>query len=306
MIGVERRTDDLPPRVVMSRSPQARPAEMYLAQATAAHPSERRVLATMMFCDLRESTALAERLGPEGMVALLREYYALIDDCLHVEGGMLDKFIGDGIMAAFGVPVSGPNDEDRAVRAALAMTAALRRWNAERAARGLDVVEMGIGINTAIVVAGPLGSPRQITYTVTGAGVNLAARLEKACKRFSTAILIGEETVRRLKEQYPIRPIGTLARPGRRDPLAVYELIADHAAAAYTDLPAAIAAFSRGVALRQQGRLEAAAAQFRACLADNPADRCAALQLDACRLDGRLACRGSQAMTPERDAALQQ
>ncbi len=242
----------------------------------------RSVRATMLFCDLRNSTELAEHLGAQGTVALLNEFFTLVESCLRAEGGMLDKYIGDAVLAAFGIPFAGEDDEDRAVRAALAMTAALGHWNEARRAGGRAAVRMGIGINTDIVVAGNIGSPRRMDYTVIGAGVNLAARLEKACKRYGADILVSGHTARRLKGRYPIRPVDAIAMPGRSDPVEVYEIIPDHVAEAFTNLDDSLARFSRGVGLRRQGRLEDAETCFRACLTLNPADRGAALQLEAC------------------------
>jgi adenylate cyclase len=175
--------------------------------------ASRPLRATLLFCDLRDSTRLAESLGAQRMLALLNEHFALMEECLRAEGGMIDKFIGDALLATFGVPYSAGDDEDRAVRAALAMTAALRRWNESRAAAELLQVKMGIGINTDVVVAGDVGSPRRMDFTVVGAGVNAAARLEKACKASGAAILATANTVRRLKGRYAIRPADPLIVP---------------------------------------------------------------------------------------------
>ncbi|MBL8658282.1 MAG: GAF domain-containing protein [Rhodospirillales bacterium] len=243
----------------------------------------RPVRATMLFCDLRNSTALAEDLGPEGMVSLLNEFFTRVASCLRSEGGMLDKFIGDAVLGAFGVPFSGEDDEDRAVRAALALTAALRQWNETRRAKDLAALRIGVGINTDIVVAGNVGSPERMDYTVTGAGVNLAARLEKACKRYGAEILVSGHTVRRLRGRYAIRPVDDICIPGKVDPVRIYEVVSDHAAQAGANLHDALSAFSRGVALRRQGRHGAAEACFRTCLSLDPGDRGAAIQLQACR-----------------------
>ena len=98
------------------------------------------------------------------------------------EDGMLDKFIGDAIMAAFGVPISHDDDEDRAVRAGISMLTNLAEWNVGREANGQMPVDMGIGLNTDRVVSGNIGSPKRMDYTMIGDGVNLAARLESAWK----------------------------------------------------------------------------------------------------------------------------
>ena len=139
------------------------------------------------------------------------------------QGGMLDKFIGDAIMAAFGLPVSHDDDEDRAVRAAIGMVKALTQWNAERIAAGKLPVTTGIGLNTDDVVSGNIGSPRRMDYTVIGDGVNLAARLEGACKEYAANILISENTYKRLRGTYRAREIDSVLVKGKRQPVAIYE-----------------------------------------------------------------------------------
>ncbi|MDH4184759.1 MAG: GAF domain-containing protein, partial [Nitrospinota bacterium] len=141
-------------------------------------------LATVLFSDIRSFTTLTEELGPQGTVALLNEYFTIMVDCIQHEGGMLDKFIGDAIMAAFGMPIPKGDDEDRAVRAAISMHRQLSLFNQDRANHGKKPVDMGVGLNTGTVVSGNIGSPKRMDYTMIGDGVNLASRLESACKQY--------------------------------------------------------------------------------------------------------------------------
>ena len=143
----------------------------------------------MLFSDIRSFTTMTEQLGAQGTVALLNEYFTLMVDCIHREEGMLDKFIGDAIMAAFGIPVAHDDDDDRAVRAAIAMMRECRRWSRDRVQRGQQPVDIGIGLNTDMVVSGNIGSKKRMDYTIIGDGVNLASRLESACKHYSAQIL---------------------------------------------------------------------------------------------------------------------
>ncbi len=137
---------------------------------------------------------------------------------------MLDKFIGDAIMAAFGTPIPHDDDEDRAVRTAISMHNHLKEWNAERAAEGKKPVNIGIGLNTDSVVSGNIGSPKRMDYTLIGDGVNLASRLESACKQYHAKILISENTYKKLRGTYRIREIDRVVVKGKTEPVAVFEV----------------------------------------------------------------------------------
>ncbi|MFH1081746.1 MAG: GAF domain-containing protein [Pseudomonadota bacterium] len=184
--------------------------------------------ATILFSDIREFTTLTEELGAQGTVSLLNEYFTIMVDCIQREGGMLDKFIGDAIMAAFGVPVAHDDDEDRAVRAAVAMIRALNVWNVKRLGDGKKPVKMGIGINTDTIVSGNIGSPRRMDYTLIGDGVNLASRLESLCKQYHASILISENTYRKLRGTYRIREVDRVVVKGKTETVAVYEVLDYH------------------------------------------------------------------------------
>jgi adenylate cyclase len=183
------------------------------------------VTATVLFSDIRSFTTITEDLGPHRTVSLLNEYFSIMVEVIQKQGGMLDKFIGDAIMAAFGLPVPHDDDEDRAVRAAIGMMTELRRWNAERASAGKPAINIGIGLNTDTVVSGNIGSPRRMDYTIIGDGVNLASRLESACKQYGTHILISENTYQRLRGTYRIREVDSVVVQGKHQPVAIYEVL---------------------------------------------------------------------------------
>jgi len=143
---------------------------------------------------------------------------------IEAEGGVIDKFIGDEIMALFGAPVAAADSADRALRAALAMRTALAGFNRELAAENRPPLAFGIGINTARVVAGNIGSQRRLNYSVIGDGVNLAARLQPLTRRpeFATDIIISEPTRAALRGTYPLRPLGELTVKGKTTASAIH------------------------------------------------------------------------------------
>jgi adenylate cyclase len=238
--------------------------------------------ATVLFTDIRGFTTLAEKLGAAGTVSFLNEYFTLMVECLQREGGMLDKFIGDAIMAAFGIPLGHGDDEDRGVRAAIEMIRTLDGWNEVRRARGEDPVDMGIGLNTDTVVSGNIGSPRRMDYTIIGDGVNLAARLESACKQYFSRILISENTYRKLRGTYRIREIDRVVVKGKTEPVGVYEVLDYHTEQTFPNLMEAVGHFKEGQGHYRAGRWDPAIRSFGEALRLNSADRLAAMYVQRC------------------------
>ncbi len=137
---------------------------------------------TVMFADIRGFTSLTERLAPTDMVALMNEYFERVSNIIFAHDGTLDKYIGDAVMALWGAPLGTDDDEALAVKAAYEMQLAVREFNRERVLAGHEQIGVGIGVATAQVIAGYVGSSRTMSYTVFGRGVNLAARLCSAAK----------------------------------------------------------------------------------------------------------------------------
>ena len=241
-------------------------------------------LATVLFSDIRGFTTITEELGAQGTVAFLNEYFTLMVECISREGGMLDKFIGDAIMAAFGIPVLHDDDEDRAVRAAIGMINALLEWNKGRISKGQPAIDMGIGLNTDIVVSGNIGSPKRMDYTVIGDGVNLAARLESACKQYSARIIISANTVKKLKGTYRIRNIDDVVVKGKTEPVGIYEVLDYHTDATFPNLMEAVNYFNEGRKNYSSGKWDKATKNFKRALQLNPGDRLSVTYVERCAL----------------------
>jgi len=240
------------------------------------------VTATVLFADVRSFTTITEQLGAQGTVALLNEYFTLMVDCIQHEAGMLDKFIGDAIMAAFGIPVGHDDDADRAVRAAVAMLRTLAAWNRQRVNEGKLPVDIGVGLNTDNVVSGNIGSKKRMDYTIIGDGVNLASRLESACKQYGAHILVSEFTYKLLRGTYYSRELDLVVVKGKTKPVAIYEILDYHSEETYPHLTDALRLFKAGLAKYRKQEWQAASAEFREVLGLNARDKAAQLYVERC------------------------
>ena len=237
---------------------------------------------TVLFSDIRSFTTITEALGAQGTVQMLNDYFTIMVDCITREGGMLDKFIGDAIMAGFGIPVAHDDDEDRAVRAAIAMIVELWEWNVERAAKGLDPIDHGVGLNTGMVVSGNIGSPKRMDYTMIGDGVNLAARLESACKQYSARLLISEFTKAKLKGTYKLRDIDMVVVKGKTEPVGVYEVLDYHTEETYPNLMDNVNYFNEGVKEYRAGNWDKGIGRFQEAIKANESDKLAQTYIERC------------------------
>ncbi|HIJ19489.1 MAG TPA: GAF domain-containing protein [Deltaproteobacteria bacterium] len=242
----------------------------------------RSTTATVLFSDIRDFTTLTEEIGAQGTVSLLNEYFTLMVDCVQNEAGMLDKFIGDAMMAAFGIPIPRDDDEDRAVRAAIAMINALNIWNKNRINDGKKAIEIGIGINTDLVVSGNIGSQKRMDYTMIGDGVNLAARLESACKQYFAKILISENTYRKLRGTYRSREIDWVVVKGKSQPVGIYEILDYHTDETFPHLMEAVNNFKNGLTMYREGKWNQAIEAFQETLNINPNDRLPGIYIERC------------------------
>jgi len=238
---------------------------------------------TVLFSDVRSFTTITEALGAQGTVQMLNDYFTIMVDVITDEGGMLDKFIGDAIMAGFGIPVLHDDDEDRAVRAAIAMITGLWEWNVERKAKGQDAIDHGVGLNTGMVVSGNIGSPKRMDYTMIGDGVNLAARLESACKQYSARVLISEFTKKKLKGTYKMRDVDMVVVKGKTEPVGVFEVLDYHTDETYPNLMDNVNYFNEGVKEYRAGNWDKGIGRFKEAIQANESDKLAQTYIERCK-----------------------
>jgi len=180
---------------------------------------------TILFTDIRSFTSISEKMDAQALVGLLNEYFTEMVGIVMQEDGVVDKYIGDAIMAVFGAPVPKPNDAENAVRAAVRMRHALATLNARLKERGLPPLRTGIGIHTGEVVAGNIGSEARMEYTVIGDAVNLASRLESNTKELGVNILISDDTYKLVREKVVARQVREITVKGRAKPVMTYEVL---------------------------------------------------------------------------------
>ncbi|MBW7858906.1 MAG: adenylate/guanylate cyclase domain-containing protein [Leptonema sp. (in: Bacteria)] len=195
-------------------------AEKILQEGVAMSGERRR--ATVLFCDIRNFTRMSEQMEPEDIVSFLKEYLTVMVSVIFDYGGTLDKFVGDEIMAVFGVPVTTGQDELNAVYAAMKMREELNKLNQRRQIKNLPPIRFGIGIHSGDVVAGNIGSDQRMEYTVIGQAVNLASRIEALNKHLSTDILITQDTFDAISNQVEVSKQPLVRVKGVERPVQTY------------------------------------------------------------------------------------
>ena len=239
---------------------------------------------SVLFSDIRGFTAITEQLGARETVAMLNEYFTDMVDIVFAHNGILDKYIGDCIMAVFGSVLTSAQDPDNAVTVAIRMMEALKALNLRRTASGRGAIQVGVGISTGDVVAGNIGSPKRMEFTVIGDRVNLAQRLEGATKYYGSRILISDVTAARLKQRRVLREIDLIRLRGRREPVAIFEVLDHTDAGTFPNREQVLEAYAAGLRAYRSREWGAAGTFFRQALAANPADIPSALYAERCRL----------------------
>lgn len=237
---------------------------------------------TVLFSDIRRFTSMTEGLGASKTVSMLNEYFTEMVDVVLRHHGLLDKYIGDAIMAVFGAPLTGPHDADNAVKVAVEMMQALRGFNVTRVRDGQEPLEISIGINTGEVIAGGVGTEKRTDYTVIGDTVNLAARLESANRFYGTSVLLGESTVAQLSSTEGLREIDLVRVKGKNEPIAVFEPLASYPPEICTRFLQALPVFEEARGLYRARRWQEAGRHFASFLERCPEDGAAKFYVDRC------------------------
>ncbi len=237
---------------------------------------------TVFFSDIRGFTTISEKLAPENLVELLNLYLGNMTDIVFSYDGMLDKYIGDAVMAVWGAPLPQADHAQRACRATLEMFARLEVLNREWQERGWPVLSIGAGINTGPMVFGNMGSTRHLSLTVMGDNVNLGSRLEGLNKTYGTHAIASESTLRAVGDLAVVRDLDLVRVKGKYEPVRIFELLAmDGDRDRWAPL---LEPYAAGIEAYRQRRFDEARASFTAILASRPDDGPAKLYVERCDL----------------------
>ncbi|RJR35378.1 MAG: CHASE2 domain-containing protein [Desulfobacteraceae bacterium] len=238
---------------------------------------------SVLFSDIRGFTTISEGLTPEELVHLLNEYLTAMTNVVFKYDGTLDKYMGDAVMAFYGAPLDQPDHPFRACHSALDMMEELKKLNEKWLKEGRPPLDIGIGINTGMMMVGNMGSDQRFDYTVMGDAVNLGSRLEGANKNYQTNILISESTYERVKDAFVCMELDSVRVKGKLKPVKIYQLMGE-------DVPkrrgAAIEQFNKGLSFYSRQEWDQAMESFRAASALDPnlsasniyVERCTALK----------------------------
>jgi adenylate cyclase len=239
--------------------------------------------ASVMFADIRNFTAMAEQLSPREAVDMLNEIFTELFESVAAFDGMLDKFIGDALMAVYGAPISGAQDAANAVASAIQMQTLITKINVRRRERNLEDIRLGIGIASGEVIAGTIGSPKRMDYTVIGDSVNLAARLENSTKYYHADIIVCEKTAASLDARILKRELDLIRVRGRQKPSTIYEILPQQDG----DLTAQatlVTAYDRGRKHLASGEWAEAITAFEGALAIAPDDHPSAIMRERAKI----------------------
>lgn len=245
-----------------------------------ARRGEKRVM-TVFFSDLEGFTAISEKFSAENVVRLLNQYFSLMSDSIRQSNGIIDKYIGDAIMAFWGPPFNTPEEHPTlACLAALRQRELLKEFEAQLPSllgirRDLPKLNMRIGISTGEVIVGNIGPEVALSYTVIGDNVNLASRLESVNKNYGTNILVCEEVWKMVKDAIECREIDRIRVAGKTEPLRIYEVLGEKGKV-NPDMLRLKDHFEAGLAAYRASQWDGATAEFEKCLEINAHEKAAA------------------------------
>ena len=191
---------------------------------------------TIMFADLSGFTALSTRLAPEELMAMTNMYHGLMADAVEENGGYVNQFLGDAVMAIFGAPVHDPDHAVHAARAALRIVETVMRAKAEADARGAPGYTVKVGLNTGPAVAGNVGAPKRYNYTAVGETVNIAARLESVPEDYGCRVVTGPNTAAAIADRFVLCELDWIKVKGKEEAFAIFQPVAEKSNASAADL----------------------------------------------------------------------
>lgn len=236
---------------------------------------------TVLFSDIRGFTTISEKLTPEDLVHLLNEYLTAMTNVVFKYEGLLDKYMGDAIMAVFGAPLDQPDHAVKACRTALGMMEELHKLQKKWADEGRPVLDIGVGVNSGDMVVGNMGSEMRFDYTVMGDSVNLGSRLEGINKEYGTNIVISEYTYAAVKDILVCRELDSVRVKGKKLPVKIYELLGEKKEAEKWEK--AVSIFEDGLSKYKQGLWDEAIASFQKVMEIKPDDAPAKLYIERCQ-----------------------
>jgi adenylate cyclase len=248
-------------------------------------------VASVLFADIRGFTAMAESLKARETVDMLNEVFADLVEAVSTHDGVVDKFIGDAVMAVFGAPISSGRDPQNAVESANAMMRMIAQLNLRRQDRDEAPLRLGIGVSTGELIAGTIGSPKRMDYTVIGDSVNLASRLQDLTKGYGVGVVLCEATALANAEGQVLRRLDTVGVRGRNRPETIFQLMTYHSEETFPRMAEVMAAYEEGLVLSEAEDWRGAAGAFAEAHGLNKHDKPSLIMLERTRavLEGRLA-----------------
>ncbi len=258
-------------------------AEQLLENPDAAKMGGDRKEVSVLFSDIRSYTTLTETLAAEEVVELLNQYFESMVDAVFAHKGILDKYIGDAIMAVFGSPLPLDDHEWMSVQTAVEMRHRLTDFNAKRQSEDKKTIKIGIGINSDTVISGNIGCSKRMEFTAIGDGVNLGSRLEGATKLYGTDIVISESTYRPVSDRIWTRELDFIKVKGKNNPVAIYELVGLRSETVSDQKQQVIEHYDKARRHYLNRKFAFAIAEFAAVLEIDSQDKAAALHVDRCQ-----------------------